>query len=262
MSKDSRRPSAPGPNFGEADFRRALNELDLLLQDQEWPAAGYARLRQNELVIRLRERGITRALAVALLDRLIGEGVFEAGKSFIKIREWTSLDGSRTVDEGSEVSRYLHVTPERWYSHLAAKRPPEGPGPAATPPTTSGSPGGRDGHGEGESAGDAGPEPWPAAETREAEALEALLLLKATPGNPVASKTHVASKAAGDPKGTAYRRALDNLKARGLVESEKRGFRLTERGVAEAGRLAAAGQARRGRIGRAPDCSRSAPEPG
>jgi hypothetical protein len=143
-----------------------------------------------------------------------------------------------------EAKRWLRGLPE---ADTRTARPPD-PGEAAasapSPPSASNK--GKRSTEPGEARAKLVAE-WPVKpESLEAEALESLLLLGAMPGGGlVASKSAVAEKAVGQKnKGTSYRRALDNLRARGLVESEARGFRLTERGLAEAQRLSEQNQAR------------------
>jgi hypothetical protein len=103
-----------GPIFSEADYERAIAALDLLLQNFDWaPDDNYL-----QYVCRsLHSRGITLALARALVRRLLDEKVF---------RYW-----ERTIPAGStwEGDVFVHrVEPERieclittraaWYTFL------------------------------------------------------------------------------------------------------------------------------------------------
>ncbi len=103
-----------------ADYERALDALDLIFQDDE-PPIEESRIRQPKLVARLQAKGITRALAEALIDWLVEANVFKAGQSIIDIHELHCLDGT-SVDYGSEISRELHITRDRWYGYLAKER--------------------------------------------------------------------------------------------------------------------------------------------
>jgi hypothetical protein len=101
--------------FSKDDLDHALNALDLIFQDEEMPA-GKAKFRQSEIVERLRERNITPALALALIDDLLRRKVFSAGSSIVKLRIFTRFDG-RMTDEVTP-DRYLHTTRKQWYTFL------------------------------------------------------------------------------------------------------------------------------------------------
>jgi hypothetical protein len=118
LSPEATRPTASGPIFSFGDLRRALDTLDLVLQDEEWPE-GDARFRQNTVVELLREKGITRALSIALLDDLIARDVFREGKTFHDLQIFVPLGGGPQTDRATP-NRYLHTTRDRWYSYLAA----------------------------------------------------------------------------------------------------------------------------------------------
>jgi hypothetical protein len=115
--------TGPGPVFSPADLGRALHALDQEFQDHEW-LEGEARFAQNTLVERLRERGITRALGLALIDDLLGRSVFRAGLAFLDLDFVAPLDGRQT--DRVIPNRFLHTTRERWYGYLAEPRPDSG----------------------------------------------------------------------------------------------------------------------------------------
>jgi hypothetical protein len=119
-----------GPLFTEADFDHALDVLDLLLQDQDLPT-GEIKFKQSELINALRERGITVALAKALVENLITRRVFREGKTFYHLHDLTRLDGV-TLPGSHQKDRYLHTTREEWYSYLAT-RTGDGPLPSKEP---------------------------------------------------------------------------------------------------------------------------------
>jgi hypothetical protein len=112
-------PDVPGPVFPPADLERALGALDLIFQDEQWPE-GEARFRQLTLVEFLREKGISRALALALIEDLLAREVFRAGESFVDMKITVRLDGHQT--DRLTPDRYLHVFPERWYAYVAERR--------------------------------------------------------------------------------------------------------------------------------------------
>jgi hypothetical protein len=110
---------AHGPAFTPADLDRALQALDLIFQEQQWPQ-GEARFRQLRLVGLLREQGISRALALAVIEDLLARGVFRAGESFLDLKITVRFDGHQTDQVTPD--RYLHPLPERWYGYLAERR--------------------------------------------------------------------------------------------------------------------------------------------
>jgi hypothetical protein len=121
---------APGPIFTEADLCRATDALDVLFQNDA-PPEEETEIPEGRLVASLQEGGITSALAVALIERLIADGVFKVGqRSFIALRQSYYLDGG-TADTWSEISRCLQITRERWYCWLAEHKSRRGP--TATP---------------------------------------------------------------------------------------------------------------------------------
>jgi hypothetical protein len=100
-------------------MERALHALDDVFQDEEMPE-GDVRVQQNNLVERLRERHITRALALALIDDLIARGVFRAGEPFVDLNIVVRFSGEQT--DWITPNRYLHTTRECWYGYLAERR--------------------------------------------------------------------------------------------------------------------------------------------
>src|SRR5262249_26522354 len=109
----------PGPTFTPADLRHALDILDLVFQDEE-PREGEVGYEQNTLVADLRERGLTRALALALIEDLIAKGVFRAGEEVVHLKIFVSLGGEQT-DEVTP-NRNLYISRASWYAHLAKQR--------------------------------------------------------------------------------------------------------------------------------------------
>ncbi len=94
----------------------ALEELALVFEDDDWPP-GEARFRRVRLIDRLRERGVTRACAEALIDELVARGVFRAGESFLDLTVVVRLDGRQS--DTVRPDGYLHTTRERWHAFLA-----------------------------------------------------------------------------------------------------------------------------------------------
>jgi len=68
-------PAAPGPHFTEADFKRALAQLDIALQNYAW-APGENHLDADSVLRSLTARNITQALAIELLRHLFDQQVF------------------------------------------------------------------------------------------------------------------------------------------------------------------------------------------
>jgi hypothetical protein len=125
----TKKPSS-GPVFNKSDFDRAIAALEFFFQNNAWPP-GDARLKQSKIVNALRDRDVTQALAVALLDDLISRGVFQEGERFARVNPIVALDGSWQI-EGRPMSedRYLRTTREKWYGYLAkrARATPDGAG--------------------------------------------------------------------------------------------------------------------------------------
>ena len=109
--------AAEGPGINHADLQRALDALDFVFQDEEMPEGDL--FRQSRLLERLHERGISRALGLALIEDLLARGVFHAGKSFYNLKIFVRFDGQQT--DHATADRYLHTTRERWWSYLAQK---------------------------------------------------------------------------------------------------------------------------------------------
>src|SRR5262249_55083163 len=109
------------PAISEERIEEALRALVLIFEDQEARLPNKeARILELNLLDSLRQRGIKHALAVALIDRMINEGVFKTEQRLYQdIREWTSLHGSKTVDSGTRTGRALLITPQRWHAFLA-----------------------------------------------------------------------------------------------------------------------------------------------
>jgi hypothetical protein len=118
-----------GPQFTEADFDRAYDVLDLCLQNYYWQP------RENKLdaasvVDAMKCQGITLALALALVKRLIALGVLTK-LSRTRPAGHFRMRGSDSWHHHpfAETTVSLETTRERWYSHLAQRRrerrPPE-----------------------------------------------------------------------------------------------------------------------------------------
>jgi hypothetical protein len=112
-------PAACGPTFTSGDLRRAVDALDLVFQDEE-PPAEESKIRQNELIEQLKQHGITRGLALALIERLITEGVLQAGEEFVDIQTTVRFDGQQSSH--ITPNRFLLITRDRWYTYLAKER--------------------------------------------------------------------------------------------------------------------------------------------
>jgi hypothetical protein len=127
--------SAPRPIFTDAELRSAFDALDTLIQNEELPPAkAYlgGGIIEGDLVQELRQQGITFALAAALLDRMIGEGVIREGAK--KVFELHSLTTSlapdaTTVDTGSRCWRVLFIDPATWYAHRSRRPQSDEPQP-------------------------------------------------------------------------------------------------------------------------------------
>jgi hypothetical protein len=110
--------SRPEPIFGEADFERALSTLDLIFQNHDWsPGENYL----QGVCSALCARGVTLALARALIRRLIDAGVF---------RHWQrTIPAGTTWEDGWPVYRTeperiecLITTYEDWCTFLASHK--------------------------------------------------------------------------------------------------------------------------------------------
>ena len=116
MSRTSQIP-AVSP-WSEGDWERVFHALQQVFEDQDW-AKEEVRFQQNRLIEHLRQRGIGRALALALIEDLLARKVFRAGESFVDLKIFVGFDGRQT-DE-SRPNRYLLTTRESWFGHLASR---------------------------------------------------------------------------------------------------------------------------------------------
>jgi len=105
--------------FSAGDLERAFSALDQLFQDQDMPEREI-RFRQSKLVEGLRERGISRALATALIQELLTLGVFSEGKSFLNLDIFVRFDGIQ--EDHATPDRYLLTTAQRWWRYAAQRR--------------------------------------------------------------------------------------------------------------------------------------------
>jgi hypothetical protein len=105
--------------WSEDDWERAHQALKLVFEDEEWPS-GEVRFRQNALIEKLRPAGIGCNLAQSLIDRLLSDKVFRAGKSFCNLHEFVRLDGWQTGT--STPNRWLITSRQRWAAYLAKQR--------------------------------------------------------------------------------------------------------------------------------------------
>ena len=76
-----------------------------------------------------------------MIEQLVVAGVLTAAGTYMDIRQLNYLDGT-TVDNGSQIWRYLRITAHGWYSYLNQQRqtvPPPAPTPTgdANKPTDS-----------------------------------------------------------------------------------------------------------------------------
>jgi hypothetical protein len=115
--------------WSEGDRERAFHGLQQVFDDLDW-AEPEIRLRQNRLVEELRQRGIGRALAEANIEDLVACKVCRAGTSFVDLNIFVRLDGSQT--DTVTPSRFLHVTRDSWFRHLASRQAQRAPHPAVT----------------------------------------------------------------------------------------------------------------------------------
>jgi hypothetical protein len=105
--------------FLQEEILAATQVLDDLIQDHEWPQ-GEPRCSQNNLVEELRQRGINRALALAVIEQLLADGVFTAGAELSERTTFVGFDG-RQSDE-ARPDRYLHTSRARWEAHIRGVR--------------------------------------------------------------------------------------------------------------------------------------------
>ena len=105
--------------WSEGDGERAFHALQQVLDDLDW-AEPEIRLRQNRLVEELRQRGVGRALVVALIEDLVARKVFRAGASFVDLNTFVRLDGYQT--DSITPNRFLHTTRDSWFGHLASRQ--------------------------------------------------------------------------------------------------------------------------------------------
>jgi hypothetical protein len=117
--KEQKLKAISGPIFSTDDMRRAFDALDAIFQDN-MPVGPEVRCVESKFWRELQKRGITLALAKALIEELIGEQVLRPRTDGIlhgDIQQWTSLDGSKVVDLRSVWSRFLFLDVERWYAY-------------------------------------------------------------------------------------------------------------------------------------------------
>ena len=114
-------PREIGPLFDEADFDRAVSALEVVLQEYVWQPDENG-FEEGWLIENLREQRITRALAAALLDRLIKEGASWLVSRQVRVNipvtvsEWPERVFYRTKCE--RVDQFF-TTQEKWYTFLA-----------------------------------------------------------------------------------------------------------------------------------------------
>jgi hypothetical protein len=116
--------------WSEGDGERAFHALQQVFDDLDWAEPGI-RLRQNRLVEELRQRGIGRALAAALIEDLLARKVFRGGASFVDLNTFVRLDGYQT--DTSTPNRFLHTTRDSWFRHLAGRQAQRRAGPRSRP---------------------------------------------------------------------------------------------------------------------------------
>jgi hypothetical protein len=107
--------------WSEGDWERAFRALQQVFEDQDW-AEEEIRFKQNQIIEHLRQRGIGRALALALIEDLVAHQVFRAGASFVDLKIFVRFDDCQT-DEATP-NRFLHCTRESWFGYLASRPAP------------------------------------------------------------------------------------------------------------------------------------------
>jgi hypothetical protein len=109
----------PGPQFSEADFRRALDALDICLQDYSWqPGENY--LTMESVFGALKAKGITLALATELLRQLVDRKIFSHHRETIPAGPGIdAATGLPTFAEEPIHFDSLVTSRERWYGYLA-----------------------------------------------------------------------------------------------------------------------------------------------
>src|SRR5262249_23260647 len=105
--------------WSEGDGERAFHALQQVFDDLDW-AEPEIRLRQNRLVEALRQRGIGRALAAALIEDLLARKVFPAPASFVDLNTFVRFDDYQS--DTITPNRFLHTTRDSWFGHLASRQ--------------------------------------------------------------------------------------------------------------------------------------------
>jgi hypothetical protein len=115
-------PTKVGPLFSPADNQRAVEALDVTLQDYTW-RSGENRFSVPNVFQVLQNKGLTLALIRDMFQRLITEKVFEFKSITIPPGTYREpghpLPVLRTY---SETNEYFITTKERWYGYLNLRK--------------------------------------------------------------------------------------------------------------------------------------------
>jgi hypothetical protein len=122
-------PGVIGPWISEQEWHRALQALDLCLQDYAWHA-GDNYLQRDSVYRALHAKGITLAVIESLLGHLIQRNVFRPYCHTV-LAGYSIEGGMRVFRSEAEVTHCLITTREQWYRYLEETRR------ATTQPATS-----------------------------------------------------------------------------------------------------------------------------
>lgn len=111
--------------FRPTSIRRALEALDHDVGGDRWPEDEQGRpnregrISKRRLSDRLRQQGVNRMLAGALLRDLVARRVIRLGKAFKHMTIFVSFAGEH--QDRAVADRYLHLNRRRWHKYFAAQ---------------------------------------------------------------------------------------------------------------------------------------------
>jgi hypothetical protein len=112
--------------WSECDEKRTLHALQQVFDDLDW-AEPEIRLRLHQLVEELRQRGLGRALSVALIEDCLARKILRAAASFVDLTTFVRLDGCQTGTIHAEPFSQQHaaqLVSSRCQSTSARRAPP------------------------------------------------------------------------------------------------------------------------------------------